>query len=338
MSAMAQALKTLAEGRDLPFDQARAAMDELMSGEATHAQIGAFLAALRVKGETPEELTAFATVMREKVVPVRPQSTRLVDTCGTGGDVCDTFNISTAAAFVAAAAGAKVAKHGNRAATSKCGSADVLQALGINLDLPPERVAQAIDEVGIGFMFAVHLHPAMKHAVQPRRELGFRTVFNCLGPLTNPAGTKRQVMGVFSREMAEPIAHVLARLGAERAFVVYGECGMDEISTTSPTWVCEVAGGEVRSYRIAPEEFGLPRASLDDLRGGTPEENAKMLCAVLEGERGPRRDIVALNAAAALACAGLAPTIADALPLAFQAIDSGAAAEKLERFREFCNQ
>jgi anthranilate phosphoribosyltransferase len=276
--------------------------------------------------------------MRERATRVECKARPLVDTCGTGGDASGTFNISTAAAFVAAGAGVTIAKHGNRAASSECGSADVLAELGVRLDIAPERVGECVDKVGIGFLFAPQLHPAMKHAAGPRREMGVRTVFNILGPLSNPAGATRQVLGVYDAALTQTLAKVALGLGTERAFVVHGLCGLDEISTVGPTRVSELAGGSVRTYEITPQEFGLESAEPADLLGGAPEENAAHLRAVLDGERGPKRDIVVLNAAAAIAAGGVAATIAEGLPVAEESIDSGAAAEKLERMKEFCAQ
>jgi anthranilate phosphoribosyltransferase len=274
--------------------------------------------------------------MREHVRPVAASRRPLVDTCGTGGDAIKTFNVSTAAAFVAAGAGVAVAKHGNRSVTSKCGSADVLEALGIRFDLTPEECGRAIDEVGLGFMFAPSYHPAMKHAGPVRRELGVRTVFNMLGPLTNPAGAEAQVLGVYSRALTEVHAGVLRNLGSRRAFVVHGAGGLDEMSSFGETRVTELNDGELRSYDLSPEEAGIRRAAGPEaVRGGSPEENARTLVSVLEGEQGPARDIVLLNAAAAIAAGGLAATLAAAVPMAAEAIDSGRALGKLEGLRAF---
>src|SRR5919205_4363564 len=272
-------------------------MNEIMRGEATPAQIGGFLVALRAKGETPDEIAGFAEAIREQATPVRPQREDLVDTAGTGGDGAATINISTAAALVAAAAGAAVAKHGNRAVASACGSADVLEALGFNLELEPERIAQSIDELGFGFLFAPAHHPGFRHAAPVRRELATRTVFNVLGPLTNPAGARAQVVGVYSPELVRTIAEVLAQLGARRAFVVHGPGGLDELSPAGPNLVCEVVGGAVVSREIDPLDLGIRRSDPRELRGGLPDENAAALRSVLSGEdRGPRRDAVLLNA------------------------------------------
>jgi len=316
--------------------EAQAVMGQIMDGEATPAQIACFLTALRLKGETVEEITGFAQAMREKVIPITTSRRPLVDTCGTGGDVQNTFNISTAAAFVVAGAGAAVAKHGNRSVSSRCGSADVLEELGVNLDLSAEQVSQCLDDIGVGFLFAPKLHPAMKHAIGPRREIGIRTVFNILGPLTNPAGAPAQVLGVYAPELTETLAQVLANLGSEHVFVVHGLEGLDEISTVGETRVSEARAGEVRTYALTPEEVGIPaRASWSDLAGGDAAENARLLVEVLEGQPGPRRDIVALNAAAGITAAGLARDLREGLQRAYEAIDSGAAREKLKALQEW---
>src|SRR5213595_3718789 len=297
------AITRLLEGYDLTRAEARDVMSTIMRGEATPAQIGGFLVALRAKGETADEIAGCAEAMREHVLAVRPKRDDLVDTAGTGGDGARTFNISTAAALVAAAAGAAVAKHGNRAVSSASGSADVLEALGFELELPPERIARSIDELGFGFLFAPSHHPAMRHAAPVRRELAARTVFNVLGPLTNPAGARAQVVGVYSRQLVRTIAEVLAQLGARRAFVVHGAGGIDELSPAGPNLVCEVADGGVREREIDPLELGVARCDPDELRGGSPEENAAAVRGVFEGENGGRRSAVLLNAAGAIAAA-----------------------------------
>lgn len=322
------------EGRSLSEEEAAAVMEEIMSGEATPAQLAAFLVALRLKGETVEEIAGMARVMRAKALRVPFEGARLLDTCGTGGDRMGTFNVSTAAAFVAAGAGAVVAKHGNRAMTSHCGSADVLEALGAKIDLPPEGVAHCLREVGMGFMFAPVFHPAMRFAAGPRREIGVRSVFNILGPLTNPAGASAQVLGVADAAIGEKMIQVLGRLGCRHALVVHGEDGLDEMSLGGSTLVYELEGGDIRSYRVTSEEVGLRQASGEAVKGGSPEENATAMRAVLGGEQGPLRDIVLLNSAAALVAADKAATLAEGVPLAAQAIDSGAAREKLDRFIE----
>jgi anthranilate phosphoribosyltransferase len=329
------AIAQLLDGRDLDAAQARAAMGEVMSGEATPSQTAGFLVALRAKGETVDEIAGCADAMREHVVPVRPQRDDLVDTAGTGGDGARTLNISTAAALVAAAAGAAVAKHGNRAVSSASGSADVLEALGFDLELDPERIARSIDELGFGFIFAPAHHPGFRHAAPVRRELGVRTVFNVLGPLTNPAGARAQIVGVYSADLAPVIAEVLRRLGTRRAFVVHGAGGIDELSPAGPNLVHEVANGVVRERTIDPLELGLQRCEPVDLAGGTPDENATAIRNVLAGQQGPHRDAVLLNAAGAIAAAGHADDLAEGLAVAAEAVDSGAAAERLDRLVEF---
>jgi anthranilate phosphoribosyltransferase len=337
---IADAVRALVERRDLSRIEAAGAMDAIMSGAATNAQIAAFLVALRMKGETVEELIGFAQVMRQKVVRVRTRGNEvagltgtdremLIDTCGTGGDASGTFNVSTATAFVVAGAGLKVAKHGNRSSSTLCGSADVVEALGISLELTPAQVGRCIDEIGIGFMYAPLLHTAMKHVMPARREIGVRTVFNLLGPLTNPAGANAQLIGVASAGLTEPLARVLAELGTIRAFVVHGADGLDEISNTGESQISEVHEGVVRSSRVRPEDFGLPRATIRDLRGGDRGENAQIIRVVLAGEPGPRRDIVLMNAAAALLAGGKARDLKEGVGMASLSIDSGAAASKL---------
>jgi anthranilate phosphoribosyltransferase len=320
-------------------------MEAIMSGAATQAQVAAFLTALRMKGETVDELIGFAEVMRLKVVRVRTRGDveagltgtdreMLLDTCGTGGDASGTFNVSTATAFVVAGAGVKVAKHGNRSVSSLCGSADVVERLGINLDLPPQKVGQCVDEVGIGFLYAPLLHTAMKHVMPARREMGIRTVFNMLGPLTNPAGANAQVIGVYARGLVEPLARVLAELGTIRAFVVHGADGLDEISTTGESFVAEVREGVVRASAVRPEDFGVPRASVSDLVGGDRDQNAEIIRRVLSGEPGPKRDIVVVNAAAALVAGGRARDFKEGAQQAEKSIDGGAARGKLEALAE----
>ena len=337
---IAETVRALVDRKDLSRIEAAAAMEAIMSGAATNAQIAAFLTALRMKGETVEELIGFAQVMRQKAVKVRTRASEvvgatgtdremLIDTAGTGGDASGTFNVSTATAFVVAGAGVKVAKHGNRSVSSLCGSADVVETLGINIELSAAKVAHCVDEVGIGFLYAPLLHTAMKHVMAARREMGIRTVFNMLGPLTNPAGANAQVIGVYSDALTEPLAPALAELGTLRAFVVQGDDGLDEISITGPSHISEVHEGVVRSSTVRPEDFGLPRASLHDLRGGDREENAAIVRQVLAAEAGPRRDIVLMNAAAALVVGGKAHDFKEGVTLAAQSIDSGAAAAKL---------
>jgi anthranilate phosphoribosyltransferase len=333
-----EALARLLEGRDLSQDEARAVMNAIMDGDATPAQMGGFLVALRLKGETPDEIAGCAEAMREHVLSVRPAREDLVDTAGTGGDGARTFNISTAAALVAAAAGAGVAKHGNRAVSSASGSADVLEALGFRLELPPPRIEQSIDELGFGFLFAPSHHPAMRHAAPVRRELATRTVFNVLGPLTNPAGARAQVVGVYAPELVETIASVLVRLGARRAFVVHGAGGIDELSPAGPNLVCEVADGRVERREIDPADFGVPRCSSAELAGGTPEENAAFVREVFAGAPGAKREAVLLNAAGAIAASGRADDLEEGYAVAAEAVDSGAAAERLEALVAFSRE
>jgi anthranilate phosphoribosyltransferase len=332
------ALARVLDGASLERGEAREVMGEIMRGEATPAQMGAFLAALRAKGETADEIAGCAEAMREHVVAVRPRRDDLVDTAGTGGDGARTLNISTAAGLVAAAAGAGVAKHGNRAVSSACGSADVLEALGFKLELPPVRIARSIDELGFGFMFAPAHHPAMRHAAPVRRELATRTVFNVLGPLTNPAGARAQVIGVFSPDLVRTIADVVVQLGARRAFVVHGFAGIDELSPAGPNLVCEVVNDDVRERTVDPAELGLTRCEPGDLRGGTPEENAQAIREVLRGADGGRRDAVLLNAAGAIAAAGHAADLREGLELARTAVDSGAALDRLEALAHFSHE
>lgn len=327
-----EAIGKLVEGRSLAQAEAALVMEEIMAGEATPAQLGAFISMLRVKGETVDEIAGFAATMRACAVPVRTRRPT-VDTCGTGGDASGSFNISTAAAFVAAAAGLAVAKHGNRAMSSRCGSADVLEALGANVNLNAEAVADCLDTVGIAFMFAPLFHPAMRHAAGARRELGIRTVFNVLGPLTNPASACAQVLGVPEAELARKLAGVLRQLGTKHALVVHGLDGLDEITITGPTLICEVQAGELREYTVAPEDFGFARAPLSAIQGGSAEENAALIRAILAGrDDGPRRQIVLLNAAAALVAGDAAADLRAGVLLADQAVARGDAAAVLERF------
>ena len=327
--------------RDLSRIEAAAAMEAIMSGAATSAQMAAFLTALRMKGETVEELIGFAQVMRQKAVRVRTRGDEvaaltgtdrdmLIDTCGTGGDATGTFNVSTATAFVVAGTGLRVAKHGNRSVSSLCGSADVVETLGINLDLTPPKVARCVDEIGIGFLYAPLLHTAMRHVMATRREMGVRTVFNMLGPLTNPASANAQVIGVYAPSLTEPLARVLAELGTHRAFVVHGADNLDELSNTGESRVSEVREGVVRTFAVRPEDFGLARATIGDLRGGDREQNADIIRRILGGEPGPRRDIVLMNATAALVVGGRARDLKEGVGIAAQAIDGGAARQKLD--------
>ncbi len=333
-----EAIQSLLDGRDLGRDGAREVMGEIMRGEATPAQIGAFLAAFRAKGEQAVEIAGCAEAMREHVVPVQPQREDLVDTAGTGGDGARTLNISTAAGIVAAAAGVAVAKHGNRAVSSASGSADVLEALGFRLDLPAERIAESIDTLGFGFMFAPLHHPAMSHAAPVRREIGTRTVFNVLGPLTNPAGARAQIVGVYAPELVRTLADVLVHLGARRAFVVHGAFGIDELSPAGPNLVCEVVDGAVRERTVDPAELGIEPCDPGELVGGDPQANAAALREVFDGAHGGRRDAVLLNAAGAIAAAALAENLAEGLELAREAVDSGAAALRLDDLARFSRE
>jgi anthranilate phosphoribosyltransferase len=319
--------------RDLTEEEAGAAMRDILCGEATPAQLGAFLIALRLKGETVDEIAGMASVMREHALRVDVDGP-LLDTCGTGGDGQGTFNVSTTAAFVAAGAGARIAKHGNRAMTSGCGSADVLEALGAKIDLSPGQVAECIERTGFGFMFAQVFHPAMKHAAGPRREIGVRTVFNILGPLTNPAGAQHQLLGVARPEIASKMAAVLQRLDARRVLVVHGGDGVDELSIRTRSTVHELRNGSVREYSVSPEDAGLSASPSSAIGGGTPTQNAAVLKSVLQGELGAVRDVVVLNAGAALVAAGLAQDLKEGASLAQESIDSGAAGRKLEEWVE----
>ena len=313
------------------------AMNQIMTGEATPLQVASFLTALRMKGESVEEVTGAARVMREKAHRVQVGSKTVIDTCGTGGDQKGTFNISTTAAFVVAGAGINVAKHGNRSVSSQSGSADVLGALGVKVDAPKQRVEECIAKIGIGFLFAPLLHEAMKYAVQPRRDIGIRTVFNLLGPLTNPAMATHQLIGLYSGDLVGMIAHVLKNLGSVCAMVVHGMEGLDEISLCGPTKVAELRGGQVREYIVEPEQFGLKCCRMEDLHGGNAEQSAAIVRAVLQGDKGPARDVVLLNGGAALYVGGSAATIQDGMRLAAESIDSGKASEKLARLVEMTN-
>lgn len=330
-----EALSTLLSGRHLSREEARDVMDQIMRGEATPAQIAGFLIALRLAGETVGEIAGCAEAMRAHALPVHPDRTDVIDTAGTGGDGAGTLNLSTAAALVAAAAGAGVAKHGNRAVSSECGSADVLEALGFDLELDPVTIAKSIDELGFGFIFAPLHHPAMRHAVPVRRELATRTVFNILGPLTNPAGARGQLVGVFSPGLVPTVAEVLAGLGARRALVVHGAGGVDELSPAGPNLVYEVEEGEVRPGEIDPERVGIPRCNPRELSGGSPDENAAAIRAILSGETGPRRDAVLLNAAAALIVAEMVENLEEGLSMAEATVASGEAAERLDELVRF---
>jgi anthranilate phosphoribosyltransferase len=330
----------------LTREEARATMTEILRGEATDAQIGALLVALRMKGETVEEIVGFALAIRAEATPLTNADggaldlsgtgrDALVDTCGTGGDTSGTFNISTATALTIAGAGVRVAKHGNRSISSKCGSADVMEALGVKIDLPPAGIAACLEQTGIAFLFAPAMHSAMRYVQPARQQLRLRTVFNLLGPLTNPAGASAQVVGVYSDDLVEKLAEALSELGLRRAFVVHGRDGLDEITISAPTKIAEVRNGQVHAYEVAPEDFGLQRASLDQIAGGDAAQNAAIIRAVLAGERSSRRDVVLLNAAAALVAAGQAERISEAVPLAAYAIDSGHAQQRLQLLVEF---
>ena len=332
-----EAILSLSKKQDLTYETAKAVMDEIMTGEATSVQMSAYLTALSLKGETTDEITASAFAMRSHCVRLLHDMDAL-EIVGTGGDHANTFNISTTAAIIASAAGVPVAKHGNRSASSKCGAADVLEALGVNINIPPEKSAKLLQKIGICFMFAQNYHIAMKYVAPIRKELAIRTVFNILGPLSNPAGAKMELMGVYERELVEPLAQVLCNLGVKSAMVVHGEDGVDEISLSAPTFVCEVKDGWVRSYTIKPEQFGFERCQKDDLRGGTPAENAKILTAVLRGEKGAKRNAAVLNAAAALFVAGRYESIEAAAKVANDVIDSKKAHEKLDEFIRFSNE
>ena len=336
---LVDALRKLVDGEGLTQQEAAEVMTAIIDGVATHAQVGALLAALRTKRETVDELTGFARVMRARSVRVAPTRRPLIDTCGTGGDLCDTFNISTTAAFVVSAAGIAVAKHGNRAVSSKCGSADVLAAVGVELRLTPEQIGTCIDTVGVGFMYAPSHHPSMKNVAQVRRELSIRTVFNVLGPLTNPAGATRQLIGVFDPELCPRLAETLGRLGCERAMVVHGMDGMDEISTVGPTRISHLQNGRVSTEQRIPAEFFLVPGTLEELRGAnSPQENAQIMMAVLQGEAGARRDVVSVNAAAGLILGGMAEGWRDGIALAHRMIDTKRALEVLRKLVQFTGQ
>ncbi len=335
MSTPNDALQHLMARRDLSREQTEELFGQLMDGELSEPMKAGLLIALAMKGEAPSEIAGAAAAMRRRVVPIPHEEARVVDTCGTGGDGKGTFNISTAAALVAAAAGARVAKHGNRSVSSRSGSADVLAALGVAIDLEPAVAGRALREVGLAFLFAPRLHPAMKEVMPVRKALGVRTLFNVLGPLTNPAGARRQVIGVYGLHLVEPVADVLRQLGSEHALVVHGSDGLDELTTTGPSHVAELRDGSVHTYELRPEELGLSLARPEDLAGGSPEENAAALERVLRGERGPLADITALNAAAALYVGGLSTDLRSGLERAFEALSGGAATQTLEALRSF---
>jgi len=330
------AINLLVNGMNLSESEIVECMKEIMEGMATDAQIGSFLTALRIKGETVEEITGAAKIMREKAITIKaPEG--VLDTCGTGGDMSHTFNISTTTAIVVSACGVPVAKHGNRSVSSQCGSADVIEALGIKIDLPPEKVEKCLFETGFGFLFAPLFHPAMRYAIGPRREMGIRTIFNILGPITNPAGAKRQLLGVFSDSLTEKLAMVLGNLGAVDAMVIHGKDGLDEISISDATKVSRFKDGEVQSFSIMPEDFGIVRSDIDSIRGGNKEDNASIVLSILNGERGPKRDIVLMNSAAALIVAGKAEDFTTALAIAAEVVDSGKVLRKLEEIKTVSN-
>ena len=331
-----EAIKMLIDNLNLSEAEMAECMKEIMEGKATDAQIGAFLTGLRIKGETIEEITGAARIMREKAITIKaPEG--VLDTCGTGGDMSHTFNISSTTAIVVSACGVPVAKHGNRSVSSQSGSADLLETLGVKIDLSPEKVETCLFETGFGFLFAPLFHPAMKYAIGPRKEMGIRTIFNILGPLTNPAGARRQLLGVFADNLTETLAMVLGNLGAIDAMVIHGEDGLDEISISDATKVSRFKDGRVENFFIAPEDFGIRRKEIDLIRGGNKEENAMITLSILKGERGPKRDIVLMNSAAALMVAGKAEDFRIALLIAADAIDSGVASEKLEEVKKVSN-
>ena len=333
-----EAIAKLAEGATLTHDEAHAAMSEIMGGEATPAQIASYITALRIRGESAEVIAGSAAAMREKFTAVHAPGEIIVDTCGTGGDGAHTFNISTASAFVAAGAGITVAKHGNRSVSSKCGSADVLAALGVKIDCPAAVMDRCLAEIGIAFLFAPTLHPAMKFAIGPRREIGIRSIFNILGPLSNPAGARHGVLGVYHESLVTTLAQASAALGAKHLFVVHGRDGLDEITTTTTSLIGEVHDGQVRVFELKPGDVGLPVATRQDLVGGDPARNAEIVRAILGGTKGPHRDIVLLNSAAAIVAGGKARDLKQGLAAAAQSIDSGSARVKLEKLADMSNR
>jgi len=334
---MPAAIKAVTENKNLSRDEMTEVMDLIMTGQATPSQIGGFLIGLRMKGETVDEVSAAASVMRELSTKVSIEKDNLVDTCGTGGDASGSFNISTASVFVTAAAGAHVAKHGNRSVSSKSGSADVLETAGVNLDLTPEQIAECIHNVGVGFLFAVKHHGAMKHAIGPRKEMGVRTIFNVLGPLTNPAGAPNQVIGVFSKDWVEPLAQVLKQLGSQHVMVVHAEDGMDEISIGSETYVAELLDGNIKTYTIKPEDFAMSRADLSAIKAVDSQESLEIIKSVLNNQQGPAKDIVCLNAGAAIYVAGIADSLQHGIEKAVEVIANGEAAKKLEALIHYSN-
>jgi anthranilate phosphoribosyltransferase len=332
-----EAIQNVIESKNLELNEAYNVAKEIMSGNATDAQIGALLIALRLKGETIDEITGFVRAMREKATKIPCNSSNLVDTCGTGGDRSGTFNVSTLSALVAAGAGCNVAKHGNRSVSSQCGSADLFLEMGVNIEIPVEKVAQCIDENGVGFLFAPLLHKAMLYAIGPRREIGVRTIFNILGPLTNPAEAKRQLLGVFDGTLTEPLANVLKKLGSEHVMIVHGEDGLDEITTTGKTKVSELFNGEIKNYTIQPEDYGIKNSKLEDIKGGAPGVNVNIALDILRGKKDSARDMVIMNAGAVIYIAGEASSIKEGIKLAEESIDSGEAMKKLETLKKMTN-
>ncbi len=332
-----QAIAKLVQNISLSEGEAKEVMNEIMDGKTTSAQIGSFITALKMKGETVEEITGCAKVMRQHATRIKTSGVRVVDTCGTGGDKLNTFNISTISALVAGGAGLIVAKHGNVSVSSKCGSADLLKALGVNIEITPDKIEECLIKVGVAFLFAPLLHKAMKYAMPARKEIGIETVFNILGPLTNPAGARHQLLGVYKKSLTEPLAGVLGNLGSIHSMVVHGLDGLDEVTTTAPTQVSELVNGAVKTYQIKPEDFGIPRAALSELKGGEIGCNVKIAEDLLNGKKGPQRDIVVLNAACALYAADITKDVNKALELAGRSIDSGKALEKLELLKKYTN-
>jgi anthranilate phosphoribosyltransferase len=328
------AIKKAISREDLNQEDSYEVALSIMNGETTNAQIASLITALRMKGETVNEITGFVKAMRDKVTKINAPTAYLIDTCGTGGDGSGTFNISTISAFVAAGASCNVAKHGNRSVSSKCGSADLLKELGVNIENPPEKVEKCLKEAGIGFLFAPLLHPAMKYAIGPRREMGIRTIFNILGPLTNPAGTRRQLLGVYEKQLTTVLANVLLNLDSIHCMIVHGEDGLDEITTTGKTFVSELKDGKVKEYAISPEDFGIKKCKPEELKGSSPEINAKITLDILKGQKGAKRDIAILNAGAAIYVAGKAESLSAGIQKAKESIDSGEALKRLEIFKE----
>ncbi|KXA94620.1 anthranilate phosphoribosyltransferase [candidate division MSBL1 archaeon SCGC-AAA259I07] len=339
MNSIPTAIEKLVKKRDFDPHEAQESMRQIMSGRATPAQIGAFLTALRIKGETPTEIASFARTMRSFAHTIQPEvDDTLVDTCGTGGDEINTFNISTSAMFVAAGAGVPIAKHGNCSVTSKSGSADILEALGVDIDSPPEKVEKTVEEIGVGFMFAPNFHKAMKHAIAPRKEIEMRTVFNVLGPLTNPAGAKAQVMGVYEPNLTEKMAKVLKKLDCRKAMVVHGLDGLDEISTLGKTKISQLSNDKIQTYTVEPEKFDIPQTQPEEIAGGNPRENAKTLLKVLKGEEGPKTDIVSLNAGAAIFVGGKAASLEEGIKIAGRVLSSGEGYDKLVQLVEISGE